>query len=393
MLAHPKTRHQRRRRLGRLRVRVLVGLVLLPILSVGFGWFVLRFGPHSAYAHDRRADVWFEKKEYANAIAEYDEAIRLDPQRAGAYCGRGLAWFEKKEYARAMADYNEAIRLDRRLTSAYCNRAAAWLEQNDYDKAIADYNEAIRLEPDSPFAYDGRANAWLGKQDYDKAINDYNEAIRLNSWVVQALGDLSESTNDSIKPLVSILAYAYYGRGAAWLGKNEYDKAIADYDDVLRLDPRLAAAYVCRGGVWRVKGDYVRALVEFSQAIRFDAEMASAYSSRAWIWAACPDPRLRDAKKAIESATKSCVFTKWNDADALDSLAAAYAEAGDFDSAVHWQTKAIAAPTNLGENHEQRDRLLLYQLVQGALRKLYRQDQRARLLLYQGKKPYRMPNP
>ena len=158
-----------------------------------------------------------------------------------------------------MADYNEAIRLDRRLTSAYCNRAAAWLEQNDYDKAIADYNEAIRLEPDSPFAYDGRANAWLGKQDYDKAINDYNEAIRLNSWVVQALGDLSESTNDSIKPLVSILAYAYYGRSAAWLGKNEYDKAIADYDDVLRLDPRLAAAYVCRGGVWRVKGDYVRA--------------------------------------------------------------------------------------------------------------------------------------
>ena len=62
---------------------MLVGLVLLPILSVGFGWFVLRFGPHSAYAHDRRADVWFEKKEYANAIAEYDEAIRLDPQRAG----------------------------------------------------------------------------------------------------------------------------------------------------------------------------------------------------------------------------------------------------------------------------------------------------------------------
>jgi hypothetical protein len=79
MLDQPSACHLRRQLLGRLSARVLVGLVLLPILSVGFGWFVLRFGPHSAYAHDRRADVWIEKKEYAKAIAEYDEAIRLDP--------------------------------------------------------------------------------------------------------------------------------------------------------------------------------------------------------------------------------------------------------------------------------------------------------------------------
>ena len=264
MLDQPNTCHLRRRHPGLLSVRRLVGLVLLPILSIGFGWFFLRFGPHSAYGHNRRADDWFEKKEYAKAIAEYDDAIRLDPLLAGAYCGRGLAWLERKEYARAMADYNEAIRLDRRSTSAYCNRAAAWLEKKDYDKAIADYNEAIRLEPDSPFAYYGRANAWFGKEDYDKAINDFNEDIRLNSWVVQAFKDWPESIDDSIQPLVSMVAYAYCGRGAAWLAKKDYDKAIFDYSEALRLDPRLAAAYVGRGGVWRVKGEYAKALCRIS---------------------------------------------------------------------------------------------------------------------------------
>jgi hypothetical protein len=136
-----------------------------------------------------------------------------------------------------------------------------------------------------------------------------------------------------------------------------------------------------------------KALVDCSEAIRFDAEMASAYGSRAWIWATCPIPRLRDGKKAVESATKACELTKWNDAGSLDSLAASYAEAGDTDSAVKWQTKAIAAPTNFGEIHEQRDRLLLFQRQQGDQVKLYRQDQLARLLLYQEKKPYRMLKP
>ena len=60
---------------------------------------------------------------------------------------------------------------------------------------------------------------------YDKAIADYDEAIRLNP-------------ND---------ASAYYERGQAWHSKDDLDKAIADYDEAIRLDPRHARAYTIRG--------------------------------------------------------------------------------------------------------------------------------------------------
>ena len=275
-----------------------------------------------------------------------------------------------RHFEKAIADFYKRIRLDPRA-SDYCDRANAWSGMKEYGKAIAEYNEAIRLAPDSPYAYDGRAAVWSEKKEYDKAINDYNHAIRLYSAVVQALHDLSGSTGVSIQPFESLLANAHCSRGAAWLAKKEYDKALADFAESVRLNPRLPTAYACRGAVWQFKGEYSKALADYGEAIGIDAGMVSAYKSCAWIWAACPDPGLRDGKKAVESATDACELTHWNNVGSLEALAAAHAEAGEFDLAVKWQTQAIAAFTNMGESDEQR----------------------ARLMLYQEKKPYRMRHP
>jgi tetratricopeptide (TPR) repeat protein len=75
--------------------------------------------------------------------------------------------------------------------------------------------------------------------------------------------------------------------------------------------------------------------------------------------ATCPDAKYRDGKKAVDDGKRACELTAWRDAHALDTLAAAYAEAGDFQNAVKWQEKAVALYPASSKS-ELRSRLDLY---------------------------------
>jgi tetratricopeptide (TPR) repeat protein len=91
-----------------------------------------------------------------------------------------------------------------------------------------------------------------------RAIADYDQAIRLDS-------------ND---------AHAYNRRGIAYANKKDYDRAIADYSQAIQLDPEFVAAYSNRGNAYKNKGDYDRAFADYDQAIRLDPEYAAAYIGR-----------------------------------------------------------------------------------------------------------------
>ena len=108
------------------------------------------------------------------------------------------------------------------------------------------------------WGYCNRGGAYFLKGDYDKAIVDSTEAIRLNP------------TNDA----------AYRNRGGAYLLKGDTGKAIADYTEVIRLVPKFAAAYDDRGNAYAMKGDYDKAIADYTEAIRLDPKLATAYSNR-----------------------------------------------------------------------------------------------------------------
>ncbi len=116
----------------------------------------------------------------------------------------------------------------------------------------------------------------------------------------------------------------------------------------------------CRGAtVWRKKGEYDIAIADYNRALRLDPKHAYPYNNQAWLWATCPEERFRDGRKAVESATRACELTGWKNCGTLDTLAAAYAEAGDFAAAVRWQTKGMdLAPE--GQKADFRSRRELY---------------------------------
>jgi tetratricopeptide (TPR) repeat protein len=244
---------------------------------------------------------WVDKADFVllrDAPAFFTNLIRKDEKGAWAWNQRGIAWRNKGELDNAIKDYTESIRLDPKASIAFYNRGNAWSDRKEYDKALQDYTEAIRLDPRENAAFNNRGNAWQNQKEYDKAIQDYNEAIRLDPKVPSR----------------------FYGRGMAWNAKKEYDKASQDFTEAICLDPK-----------------YV-----------------SAFNSRAWLRATCPDDKCRDGRKAVEDARKACELTEWKNPDCLDTLAAAYAEAGDFAQAIKYQTQALVSP----EAHK---RLKLYE--------------------------------
>ena len=95
------------------------------------------------------------------------------------------------------------------------------------------------------------------------------------------------------------------------------------------------------------RGDYgvvaanEEAIAQYHEAIRLLPDFLEALNNLAWTLAASPDAQFRNASEAIQLATRACELTGWKDPGCLNSLAAACAESGDYESAVKWQSRAV----------------------------------------------------
>ncbi len=174
----------------------------------------------------------------------------------------------------------------------------------------------------------------------------------------------------------------YVNRSFFW-EPHDVESVIADLNQAVRLDPkddyiaqhRLQALQ--RGGHWQAAVD------GWNQLLRTNPKGVQALAGRAMLLAACPDSKIRNGRQALADATQAGELSQWQDFQAMDALAAAYAETGDFAKAVQWKEKA----------NEQ----IKKSIVQpGGLNPQFLQMLEAPLNLYRQGQPYRLsmqPNP
>jgi len=138
---------------------------------------------------------------------------------------------------------------------------------------------------------------------------------------------------------------AYYIRARVFMHQHKYQEVINDCNEALRRDSTFAEAALLRANANLYLGRYSESLKEIEHVIsirpRQDA-LARAYSDRAWFRLTCPDQSYRNGQQALKDATAACKLIGWHDEDMIDTLATAYAEVGDFDSAVRYEEKALA---------------------------------------------------
>jgi tetratricopeptide (TPR) repeat protein len=232
---------------------------------------------------------------------------------------------------------------------AHNNLGVALASQGKVAAAIAQYAEALRLKPDYANARNSLGVVLYNQGKIAAAAAQYSEALRLKPGYASAHNNL----------------------GVVLLDQGKFGAAAAHFTEALRVHPGYIAAYNNLGVALAAEGKFGAAGAHFAEAVRLDPGYGEAYNNLAWLMAACPDANYRDGNRALESATRACELAQWNSSKYLNTLAAAHAECGDFYAAVKWQTRAL----ELLKDERQQD------------------DYRARLTLYQVRKPYRQVSP
>lgn len=352
--------------------------------------------------------------------ADYDAAVKASPDSVDARRARGMYHLLKKDFDKASDDlakvleknpddvdviaelaesltnekkFDEALKLIQRIIDAnpkiaagYNARARIKVLQGDEAGGLEDLNKAIEVQPEDVASLLLRARYYYGKKEIDKAKADVDAALKLRPGLVAGLlmqtelaaqqGKYEEaienmrmmSAADPNNPLYKLQMAQLYS------ADKRPRQAIKVADELVENEEARASALRIRGDAYLSIGKHAEAVADLEAALKADPKNSGVLNNLAWVLATSPDDNVRNGKRAIELATKACEETEFKRPHIISTLAAAYAEAGDFDNAVKYSTQAVEMSETEEENKPDEE-------VQSQLKK--------ELEGYKAKKPFR----
>ena len=319
-------------------------------------------------------------------LEDLDRAVQLDPRNEEALKNRGLHYLESGEHEKAANDFRTLLEAedDVALRQAL---SEAYVQSKQYDKALEQLNQIIESSPDDPVVYKVRSRVYLLKGDVLSALEDLNEADRLlpddvsvlvmRGQVYRMTGQVAKARQDVDRAL-SIdgqNAEALLLRSSVSSDMEDYDQAIADLRALLQRNPQseilrveLARVYsaarrpsraleIMDAGLadepqnptlLRHKADtllsmgrHKGAIKVYELALEVDSRDVGVLNNFSWVLATSPDDDVRDGQRSLKLAKTACELTDHSQSHILSTLAAAYAELGDFEQALIWSDKAV----------------------------------------------------
>ena len=256
--------------------------------------------------------------EWLNAEGHADFGIERGLVGGSAYDAHGVAVSEG-DMQKALEQLTKALELQPKSVATLLVRAGVYFELKEPEKSLEDLDTAIELQPTL-------AQPHLMKVEILASMNLIDQAIA-------HLENLSKTFPGNQQVLARL--------GAFYLIANQPQKAIAIATEVLTADPDDFDALRLRADAYLNIGKHKEAIVDFDKALAQKEDDETILNNFAWVLSTSPDDDLRDGSKAVKLATKAAEASGYETPHILSTLAAAYAETGDFDNAKKWSQKAV----------------------------------------------------